>query len=102
MKALVLGVRRQKGIAKASKKPYDMCTLIIGSPIQPAATEAFTKEGFGFEPGEIDLAVETLPQFEKVKFPAWLDLVTDNVMRFGRLQPIVIGYGDPQPQHKPA
>lgn len=96
MKALVLGVRRQSGTSSKTGKPYDMCTVIVANPIQDVQTEKYTKHGYGYEPADIDLAPHAMPQFNGLKFPVVVELATDNVLRFGRMVPIVVGISTPE------
>lgn len=94
MKVFVAGVRRQNGTAKKTGNAYDMASVLTLTPISAAATSTYNKQGFGFEVAELDLNVSALPSFAHIKFPCELDLVTDMVMRFGRMVPVVVGINE--------
>lgn len=97
MKALVAGVSRMKGTAKKTGKPYDMANVNTMTKIQPASTDTFTKQGFGFEISQIQCSNEAVMQFAKFdgRFPLELELITDMTQFAGRLVPIVVGVVDP-------
>jgi hypothetical protein len=91
MKMHVIGVSRMSGIAKATQKPYDMAKLLCLQEVQLSAKETFQRAGYGYEICEVDLDPLCISQFAAVKFPAMLECKTDNVMRYGKLQSIVVG-----------
>jgi len=91
MQAMVTGVSRMKGVGKSSKQPYDIAKLFVLQPVKPVSRENMELSGFGFETAEISMRPDALTQFEGVKFPANLDLVTDMEARGGVLLPIVVG-----------
>jgi len=91
MQVTVLGVRRMQGTGKVSKQPYDIATLMVLQPIKPFSKEGLTISGYGFEPSEVPLKVESLDQFSGFKFPCVVDVDTDMENRGGKLQAIVCG-----------
>lgn len=91
MKATVIGVVRRVGVGKESKKAYDISTLHMLVPIAPVARENMQVSGYGFEVMECELHPDALQSFAGIKFPAVLDLETDMVPRFGKLQIVVAG-----------
>lgn len=91
MKLHVIGVSRMIGTAKSSGKPYDMAKLLCLQDVQVTAKENYQRTGFGFEVCEVDLDPPALSQFSQVKFPAIIECRTDNVMRFGKMQSLVVG-----------
>lgn len=91
MKLHVIGVSRMTGTAKASGKPYDMAKLLCLQDVQIADKENYQRDGYGFEVCEVDMDPAVLTQFSQVKFPAMLECRTDNVMRFGKMQSLVVG-----------
>lgn len=91
MRANVIGVVRLSGIGKESGKPYDFAQVLYLRPIELSASEKFTIQGFGFEVGKLDLAVDAMQQFQGVKFPAQLDLVVENVPGRSGLRAVIAG-----------
>lgn len=91
MKLHVIGVSRITGTSQKTQKPYDMAKLLCLQDVQISAKEHYQRAGFGFEVCEVDLDPSALSQFSQVKFPAVLECRTDNVMRFGRMQSLVVG-----------
>lgn len=91
MKALVFGVKRIKGTARASGNAFDMTRVIIGSPIVPQDGEKMTVQGFGYEVTEVPMEETALAQFRGIKFPAVLELVTDSRPYRGKLELLVTG-----------
>lgn len=91
MKLHVIGVSRMTGISQKTQKPYDMAKLLCLQEVQVTAKEHFQRAGFGFEVCEVDLDPTALSQFSQVKFPVVLECRTDNVMRYGKMQSLVVG-----------
>ena len=92
MKIQVLGVKRIKGIAKATGNEFDMCHVYGMVPIEAGGGGKVVVSGFGFEVAEMRLDPECLPEFAKVKLPALLDLKTDMTPFMGKFETIVIGF----------
>lgn len=91
MKAFVIGVKRIAGTSRKSGNEFDMCRVMIGSPIQAVQNDSLTVQGFGYEVNEIPLDVEALAQFRTVRLPAMVDLETDNRPFKGKLEVVVVG-----------
>ena len=92
MKVLVIGCSRMSGIGKESGRPYDFASITYLKELEPVTQEKFQLAGYGYETGKADLAIEALPRFKDVKFPAWLELqVTSEPGRQG-LKTVVCGF----------
>lgn len=91
MKALVIGVKRVAGIAKATGNPFDMTRVVIGSPVAPVNNDRMTVEGFGYEVNEIPMDVTAMGAFRSLRFPCVVDLETDSRPYRGKLELIVTG-----------
>lgn len=93
MKALVLGVVHMKGTKKETGKAYDFYQVNIASPMEAVATPTMEKTGTGMEMQQLPLNPLAFPKFcNGIVYPIELDLVTDIVARFGRMQPEVIDF----------
>lgn len=96
MKMHVIGVKRIEGFGKESGNPFDMCSLLALVPIEAGTfgkdkAKQTTITGYGFEIGEVDLDPAAIPQFEKIQFPAHLELTTGEAWFRGKFQTIVTG-----------
>lgn len=92
MKMTVTGVSRTQGTSQKTQRPYDMAFCYVLSPVQIQASENRQSSGFGFEVAELHLAPDSISKFGRCAFPCELDLTTDNVMRFGKLETVVTGF----------
>lgn len=92
MRVTVIGVKRMRGIGKESGRPFDFATMEILRPIEVTASEKFTMEGYGMETSPVDLAIDCLPKFAGVTFPAVLDLVTTTEPGRKGLRTVVCGF----------
>lgn len=92
MKATVIGVTRMTGTSKKNGRPYDMARCFVLQPVQVGGTQETMRAGFGFSAAELDLRPDALVKFNQVKFPAELELITDNEMMFGRLVTVVTDF----------
>lgn len=91
MKVMVFGVMRMQGRSAKTGAAYDMSRLYVASSIQPKATEAYVREGAGFESAEVELDPAAMPVFVALKYPIVLDLETDMRLQGGKLVPCVTG-----------
>ncbi|MDP2760597.1 MAG: hypothetical protein Q8O64_09390 [Sideroxyarcus sp.] len=92
MKAQVVGFSRMSGTSQKTGRAYDMCKVVILQPSQNASTEHFNRASVGYEAVELDALPDAQAAFLAIpKFPALVDLKIDNIVRGGKLQPVVIG-----------
>lgn len=97
MKMNVLGVKRVKGIAKASGADFDMHMVVVRVPIEKRQATEKSKlmvDGAGFETAEIDLAPESLPAFLALegRYPLDLDLSMDQRFHMGQLKTFCVAH----------
>ncbi|SMB27284.1 conserved protein of unknown function [Sterolibacterium denitrificans] len=92
MKVKVIGVKRLSGVGKESGKPFDFAQISVLRPVEPATSEKFSLEGYGFEVADLDLATDAVAKFRDVRFPAELDLQVDNVPGRKGLRSVVTGF----------
>lgn len=95
MKMQVIGVKRIYGESSKTGSDFDMCSVMCIVPVETGKTKKVTIEGHGFEVAEIDLEPAALPQFAAVKFPAQVDLQTDQVFRRGKFETVCVGLVPP-------
>lgn len=91
MKIQVLGVKHVSGIAKESKNPYSMATLLAVVPIEHVSGANFKVEGFGYEVGEMQLDEKAISQFSGFKFPCMMELTLEPILYRGKMEQIVTG-----------
>jgi hypothetical protein len=91
MKAYVVGVKRVAGIGKESGQAFEMCRVLVGTPIESVSNEKFSVQGFGLEVNEIPMEPSALPQFKGLTFPAVMELQTDFKPYKNKLEVFVVG-----------
>lgn len=91
MKSLVIGVKRVKGIAKATGNAFDVTRALIATPIVPSDGDKLQVSGYGLELMEVPMDETALGQFRAVKFPTVLELVTDHRPFRGKLELTITG-----------
>ncbi|MDR3412614.1 MAG: hypothetical protein P4L87_17010 [Formivibrio sp.] len=99
MKALVLNAVHMEGTKKDTGKPYDFYQVSIASKFEPVALPNMNKTGFGVEVQQIPLSRDCFNKFGTFTLPCELDLVTDVVPRFGRMQTEVVDVRAVQKPH---
>lgn len=92
MKLQVLGVKRIKGVAKATGNDYDMCSLYAMVPVELVQNANMKITGYGFEVAEMRLDQQALDRFEKVRFPAALTLEVEARAYMGKIESFVVGF----------
>jgi len=92
MQLTVIGVTRMSGIGKESGKPFDFAQVHYLRALDVVSGEKFSLSGYGYEAGKMDLAIEAIPKFGAVKFPAVLDLEVDNVPGRMGLRAVIVGF----------
>lgn len=92
MKLQVLGVKRMKGIAKATGNEYDMCSLFALAPVETVRNANMQISGFGYEAAEMRLDPQIIDRFEKMRFPVMLTLETDARAYMGKIESVVVGF----------
>lgn len=97
MQLNVLGVKRVKGVAKASGNDFDMYMLIVRVPIEkrePSEKSKLLVDGAGFESADIELAPEALPAFKALdgRYPLDLEILTEQRFHMGQFKTQVIGH----------
>jgi len=95
MKIQVLGVKHVSGIAKESKNPYSMATLLAVVPIEQVSGANFKVEGFGYEVGEMQVDEKAISQFSGFKYPCMLELILEPILYRGKMDQIVTGTNTP-------
>lgn len=98
MRVQAIGVKRMRGIGKESGRRFDFARLEILRGIEVAASEKFSIEGYGYETTKLDLAIDAVPKFNEVRFPATLELVVDTVPGRNGLRSVVVGFTQPKLQ----
>lgn len=92
MKANIIGVTRMAGTAKKTGRPYDMARVYVLQPTDVVANDSFTKTGYGYVSAELECRPDAVARFADLKFPATVELITENDMQFGRIITVVTGY----------
>mgnify|MGYP001767571657 CR=1 FL=1 len=92
MKAHIIGVSRMHGTSKKTGRPYDMARCYVLQPCDVVANDAYTKVGHGYQVAEMEMRPDALTKFSDLKFPATVELITDNEMQFGRIITVITGY----------
>lgn len=93
MKLLVMGVLSMDG--KSDKGPYSFGRLYGMAPMESVQNAKLTKVGYGYEPKEMDLDPAAVAQFQGLKLPAELDLITDVKAGFDGYKTICVGVNRP-------
>lgn len=91
MKAMVIGVKRMRGIGKDSGRPFDFAQVEVLRPMENVSGEKFTLTGLGFETSKLDAKIECLAAFNDVKFPATVDLLIEQEAGRSGLRSVVAG-----------
>ena len=92
MKAMLIGVVRRRGKAKASGNDYDMCNATILTPVEVRNSASMVVEGAGFETMEMPVDPVALPQFLQLpKYPVQVELVTEARPRMGKVETVITG-----------
>lgn len=92
MRVTAHGCYFMKGTGKTGNA-YDMAKLICRARIENVATVKMQKGGYGYEFNELDVDPGAVSKFN-FDFPPEgleLDLEVDSVVRFGRLQSMIVG-----------
>lgn len=92
MKMLVTGVQRVQGHSDKTGNDYDFAECFVLTPVEIKASEKRQTSGFGFEVAKLSMLPECVPNFSRCSFPCELDLTTDNVMKFGKLETVITGF----------
>lgn len=74
MKVMVIGVQHSRGVSKAGQS-YDFAKLDYGVPVRPVSSEKRQVRGFGFEVQQVSIDPSCIPQFEKIRLPAEVELL---------------------------
>lgn len=91
MKAIVIGVKRMRGIGKESGKAFDFAQCEVLTPMNNVSGEKFNLTGLGYETSKLDMKMESLSAFNDVKFPATLDLVIEHEPGRNGMKAVVAG-----------
>lgn len=94
MKLNVIGVKRIFGESKAGND-FDMCSVLCLVPIEATKGKKVTVQGHGMEVMEVELDPAAVVQFAQVKFPAMLELATDQRPMRGELKTVCTGLVSP-------
>jgi len=89
MKMQVLGVKVLKGIKDGN--PWDMSAALIQTKIESFQNEKVTAAGYGYEVTEMPLDSACIEQFNKIQFPAVVDLEIGQRARMGKFESYVVG-----------
>ncbi len=92
MKAIVIGVKRLSGVGKESGKPFDFAQCTVLRALEPVAKQQIQIAGFGFETVDLDLAIDAVPRFGQVKFPAEVELETAEIIGAKGIRLQVVGF----------
>lgn len=93
MRVRAIGAYFMKGTSKKSGQPYDMAKLVILAPVDMSASPTMQTGGYGYKANELDMVPEAISKFG-FTFPhegLELDLEIDSIVRFGRLQSVIVG-----------
>lgn len=77
MLVTVINAQRARGTSSRTGAEYDICTITFGTPVQTLQRENRQVVGFGLQTQELGLDPECLGQFQKIDFPADLDLIIE-------------------------
>ncbi len=91
MRVKAIGVQRLKGVSKTGS-PFDFARVMYLRPVEVTSSDKFSSQGFGFQQGEIDLALDALHKFNDIKFPADLDLALEQVPDRRGVKSVCVGF----------
>lgn len=102
MKMFVSGVKLLSGKSKKTGENFSMPRLFGLVPVETVNNASVQIKGHGYEPMEIEMDEEAIPQFAGFKFPIVLDLETDVAPSMGEFKTIVVGVKKVESQVKAA
>lgn len=103
MKALVLNAFERKGISKKTSEPYTSYHVNIALPFNPVDFGSYKESGYGVNIAELPLQPEALQKFAFMNGkPAYMELVTTEMILFGDLKTVVIDAKVTSPETKVA
>jgi len=87
----ILGVKQIAGPKKDGSGPFEMNQLLVIIPIEPSQGK-IKVIGYGYEVGEMEIDPAVIPKMATVKFPAELELETEQKFIFGQFRTLVTGF----------
>ena len=87
----VLGVKQIAGPKKDGSGPFEMNQLGVIVPIEPGDGK-IKVVGYGYEVGMMEISPEVIPKMATMKFPAELELETEQRFMFGEFRTLVVGF----------
>lgn len=91
MKIFLTGVKRQHGIGKDSKQPYDMFVALQLVPIDVGQFGGMTVVGAGYEGAEMQISPQGFAAVNALKFPGMFDLECEQRMNRGKAETMITG-----------
>lgn len=92
MKISVIGVKIVAGISKESQQPFEISRLLCMVPIESGKFKSVTIKGYGYELAEMELDPACMSMFQSVKFPASMELTTEQRFYRGKFETVVNGF----------
>jgi len=92
MKISVMGVKLVAGLSKESQQPFEISRLLCMVPIESGKFKSVTITGHGYELAEMELDPASIHMFSNVKFPASLELITEQCFYRGKFETIVTAF----------
>lgn len=77
MKMFIAGCQRISGTSKKTGGAYDFSRLLVLSEISNRSGDGYSVQASGFECQEIAVDPGALSQFKSLKFPVYVDVVTE-------------------------
>lgn len=102
MKVNLIGAKRVQGNAKASGKPFDICTLFVMVAIEQVNNDKVQVIGGGFEIVEMPVLPEAFEKFANLKYPASVEIQMETQARFGKFESVCVGLAAASVQPKAA
>lgn len=90
MKVTAIGVVRMEG--RKEGRDYDFTNLSYLVDVEIVSRSNFNKTGYGYEVAQAEVAPGVMEKFKDLKWPCHLEIQTDSVSRFGKLQTVVTGF----------
>jgi hypothetical protein len=77
MKVMVVSAQRARGTSAKTQNEYDICNLIVATPVENMSRPNRQVTGYGYQTQEIQLDPLCLGQFSKASYPCVMDLIIE-------------------------
>jgi hypothetical protein len=77
MKVMVVSAQRARGTSAKNGNDYDICNLMVATPVENVSRPTRQVIGYGYQTQEIQLDPLCLGQFSKSVYPCVMDLIIE-------------------------